>query len=233
MIITSATELRISLTDVFFEKKQITRHGTTVLRRQCPPQRLANKTAWILIYSFAFLLRIIPLVTFYLFYYIPPSNRQSKTWTYRQALFTRLLKRFCNLVTATGTTTPLSLEADSLGTQWVVMTPAPDRSYRGPLASDTAKPEKIGATWYPHPSAENTDVNEKGLVVLSFHSGSFLWMTGRPEDSSAIARKINAKVGPGTRSLWVQYRLAGGKNPTTYPGPMQDAITAYHYLVKE
>ncbi|KAJ5108018.1 Alpha/beta hydrolase fold-3 [Penicillium angulare] len=186
-----------------------------------------------LIYAFAFLLRVIPITIFYSLYYIPASFRQLKTWTYRQALLTRLIKEFCGLVTATGSTTPLSLEAENLGTQWVIMSPAPDSSYRGPLASDTAKPERIGATWYPHPSSENTAVDEKGLVVLSFHSGSFLWMTGRPEDSGAIAKKINAKFGPGTRSLWVQYRLAGGRTPTIYPGPMQDAITAYHYLVKE
>lgn len=185
-----------------------------------------------LIYAFASLFRLINVAIFYGIYYIPASFRQSTTWTYRQAYKTRMLKIFFDVVIGSGYTTPLSLEPGSLGNEWIVMSPAPDASYRGPFANDAAKPEQVGATWYPTPSKE-AEFDDDGLVVLSFHSGSFLWMTGRPDDSGAIAKKINEKLGLATRSLWVQYRLAGGKNPTTYPGPMQDAVTAYYYLVKE
>lgn len=71
------------------------------------------------------------------------------------------------------------------------------------------------------------------LIVLSFHSGSFLWITGRPYDSGVTADVLNRKLGPNTHSLWIQYRLAGGRAPTTYPGAMQDAITAYSYVVND
>jgi acetyl esterase/lipase len=44
----------------------------------------------------------------------------------------------------------------------------------------------------------------------------------------------NKALGPGTRSFWPQYRLVGDKKTLTgYPAPMQDAITAYIYLVKD
>ncbi|OOG00633.1 hypothetical protein ASPCADRAFT_511586 [Aspergillus carbonarius ITEM 5010] len=143
-----------------------------------------------------------------------------------------------------GFTQSLSLDSGQLGDRWVIMNPASADCYRGAFASDTVKPEKIGATWYPDPPAKTSprlvdddddgeDDDDKSLVVLSFHGSAFLWLTGRPDDSGFTADLLNTKLGPGARSLWVQYRLAGGSHPTPYPGPMQDTVTAYLYLVRE
>ncbi|PYI11781.1 alpha/beta-hydrolase [Aspergillus sclerotiicarbonarius CBS 121057] len=199
-------------------------------------------TIWLLVS----VVRISLVAFFYSIYYIFRSLRQSPTWTYRQAFSTRLTKVAMTIVHEVGYTQSLSLDAGKLGDRWVIMNPASADYYGGAFASDTIKPETIGATWYPDapPKAspqliddnddeDVDDADDKSLVVLSFHGSAFLWLTGRPDDSGFTADLLNAKLGPGARSLWLQYRLAGGDNPTPYPGPMQDTITAYLYLVQE
>ncbi|KAJ5631392.1 uncharacterized protein N7484_011492 [Penicillium longicatenatum] len=168
----------------------------------------------------------------YSIYYIPASLRQSPAWSYRQALRSRILKVAFGVITELGFTQSLSMEAGELGDRWVIIEPASEESYPGAFMNQTVKPERIGGTWYPDAPPEKADPDDQSLIVLSFHSGSFLWLDGRPDDSGETATMLNSKLGPGTRSFWVQYRLAGGKNPTPYPGPMQDAVTAYFYLVK-
>ncbi|GKZ26940.1 hypothetical protein AbraIFM66951_008113 [Aspergillus brasiliensis] len=203
----------------------------------------------------------VSLVTLALsIYYMVPSFRQSPTWTYRQAITTHLTKLVITIICELGYAESLSLESGKLGNRWVLMDPAPEDWYRGAFTNVTIKPETIGGTWYPSPPSktigatwipsppsktlppiididnddqDDTEDDEKSLVILSFHGSSFLWLTGRPDDSGVTADLLNEKLGAGTRSLWVQYRLAGGNNPTPYPGPMQDAVTSYLYLVRD
>ena len=146
---------------------------------------------------------------------------------------TRLFERSFHVVTEIGFTQSLSLKAGKLGNRWVTIDPAPDSAYRGSFTSSTIKPETVGGTWYPELPSKQSLLEEQGLVVLSFHGGSLLWLSGRPEDSGPVATLLNNKLGSNTRSFWLQYRLAGGNNPTPYPGAMQDAVTAYIYLTDE
>ncbi|KAJ9376125.1 hypothetical protein DTO063F5_8968 [Paecilomyces variotii] len=181
--------------------------------------------------------RFLLVSFFYSIYYIPSSLRQNRKWTYRQALSTQLFKFAFRIMTELGYSQTLTFEPGKLGNRWVFINPAESDVYPRPFLSDKVQPQRIAGTWYPDTpfrdqSASNLD-DDSSLVILSFHSGSFLWFTGRPEDSGFVANLLNRKLGNTTRSLWVQYRLAGGRdNPTPYPGPMQDAITAYVYLVK-
>jgi acetyl esterase/lipase len=184
---------------------------------------------WIIIATFRSFLEAF----FYSIYYIPSFSRQSPTWTYRQACMTRLFERGFHIITEIGFTQSLSLEPGKLGDRWVTIDPAPASAYCGDFTSDTIKPETVGGTWYPKLPSKQSLLEEQGLVVLAFHSGSLLWLTGRPEDSEPTATLLNNKLGDNTRSFWLQYRLAGGSNPTSYPGAMQDAVTAYIYLVDE
>ncbi|MCO5585412.1 hypothetical protein L7F22_039345 [Adiantum nelumboides] len=104
--------------------------------------------------------------------------------------------------------------------------------YTDHLKSETVTPKPIGATWYP--SVPTKEELEECKIVLWFHSGSFIYLTGRPSDSEKPAQSLNSSLGPKTFSLWVQYRLAECKHdPTPYPGPMQDALTSYLYLTRE
>lgn len=185
------------------------------------------------IWALLSIIRVSFLGFCYSIYYVPASLRQSPTWSYRQALRSRLLKVAFGVITELGFTQSLNMEAGYLGDRWVIMEPASEELYPRAFTSKIIKPERIGATWYPGPPPKTADPDDQGLIVLSFHSGSFLWFDGRPEDSGETANMLNSKLGPGTRSLWVQYRLAGGETPTPFPGPMQDAVTAYLYLVKD
>ncbi|KAJ5494449.1 Alpha/beta hydrolase fold-3 [Penicillium fimorum] len=190
--------------------------------------RYPGSAIWIIIAIFRGFLE----ASFYSIYYIPSSLRQSPTWTYRQACMTRLLERVFHIITEIGFTQSLSLEPDKVGDRWVTIDPASASAYSSDFASETVKPEMVGGTWYPNLPSKQSLLEEQGLVVLSFHSGSLLWLTGRPEDSGPTATLLNNSLGNNTRSLWLQYRLGGGSNPTPYPGAMQDAVTAYIYLIK-
>ncbi|KAJ5730115.1 alpha/beta-hydrolase [Penicillium malachiteum] len=197
------------------------------------PHGWQTRQPGLILWAFVSVFRVLFSSFFYAAYYIPTSCRQSPQWTYSQALRVRLLKILFGVVTELGFSQSLSLEAGPISDQWVILSPAPDGSYLGGFARGLVEPDRIGATWYPAPTPTSAELKDDSLIVLSFHSGSFLWLDGRPGDSGFVANMVNQKLGAGTRSLWVQYRLSGGKNPVTYPGPMQDAITAYHYLVKE
>lgn len=175
--------------------------------------------------------RVALSASFYSIYYIPSSQRQNRKWTYRQAFMTQVVKKTIGIITELGFTESVSLSAGKLGKRWVVIDPAEVNADYGLFLSNKVRPEKIGGSWYPDPPPANQQ-DEKSLIILSFHSGSFLWLTGRPEDSGYTADLLNRKMSSSARSLWVQYRLAGGRDPTPYPGPMQDAVTAYVYLVK-
>lgn len=141
-----------------------------------------------------------------------------------------IIKFAFHVVTELGYSQSLNLKAGNLGDRWVVIDPI-DEEYYGPFRDVSVKPGRIGGTWYP--DAPSKSSGDDSLVVLSFHSGSFLWITGRPYDSGVTADVLNRKLGPNTHALWIQYRLAGGRAPTTYPGAMQDAVTAYSYLVND
>lgn len=180
------------------------------------------------------IVRTLLEMLFYIIYYVPRSLRQSPTWTYRQAFMTRLFERAFRVITEVGFTQSLSSAPGDLGDRWVTIDPAPDAAaYAGDFASDSVRPETVGGTWYPQKLLPDND-DEDGLVVLSFHGGSLLWMTGRPDDSGPAATLLNEALGGAVaaRSFWLQYRLAGGNNPTPYPGAMQDAVTAYFYLTR-
>lgn len=173
-------------------------------------------TIWILIS----IPRILLLTLFYTIYFIPRSLRQHARWTYRQAFMSLTIKFAFHIATKLGYSQFLNLEAGSLGDKWVLIDPikSADDEYYGPFRDVSVKPGRIGGTWYP--DAPSKVSGNDSLVVLSFHSGSFLWITGRPYDSGDTADVLNRKLGPNTRSLWIQYRLVGGRAPITYPGAM-------------
>ena len=104
--------------------------------------------------------------------------------------------------------------------------PSTSDVYRGVFHSETVLPADVGGTWYPRPPS--TAELAKGRIVLHFHGGSFLWDTGRQGDSGFIGDALAAKLGG--HALLVQYRLAGSP-ATPFPAAIQDALTAYAYLL--
>lgn len=136
-------------------------------------------TVWI----FISIPRILLLTLFYAIYFIPRSLRQHPQWTYRQAFMSWVIKFAFHVVTELGYSQSLDLKAGSLGDKWVVIDPikSADDEYYGPFRDVSVKPERICGTWYP--DAPSKASGDDSLVVLSFHSGSFLCYHG----SSPIA----------------------------------------------
>jgi hypothetical protein len=114
-----------------------------------------------------------------------------------------VIKFAFHVVTELGYSQSLNMKAGILGDKWVVIAPikSAEDEYYGPFRDVSVKPERIGGTWYPDtPSmASGGDT----FVVLSFHSGSFLWISGQPYDSGVTADLLNRKLGPNTHSLWI------------------------------
>ncbi|KAJ5219582.1 Alpha/beta hydrolase fold-3 [Penicillium chermesinum] len=191
--------------------------------------RQPGMAIWILVG----LLRGVLQAIFYSIWYIPRSSRQNPTWTYRQAFMSRVFECAFVVITDIGFAQSLTLSPGKLGDRWVLIDPGPAEAYHPDFSSKSIKPARIGGTWYPALPEKASLVGDEGLIVLAFHSGSLLWLTGRPDDSGPIAKMLNRKLGNNTFSFWVQYRLGGGNDPTPYPGAMQDAVTAYFYLVKK
>lgn len=162
--------------------------------------------------------------------------RQHPSWTYRKALSLRLLRAFVYASARVRVNTPLPLTRGEEGDQFVVLTPRPgDASkYKGPMlaAASTVQPAPIGAIWYPAPL---TAVTDETLVILHIHGGAYVIGTGRADYSGFLATTL-ATTTPATHVLAPSYRLSTlPPSPTSNPFPaaLQDALTAYLYLLHE
>jgi acetyl esterase/lipase len=69
------------------------------------------------------------------------------------------------------------------------------------------------------------------IVALHFHGGGFAIGNGRDEDTGYIARTLIRHMGCNLVCT-PQYRLSSGMNGR-FPAPVQDALTAYLWLLKE
>lgn len=190
--------------------------------------RYPGKILWSFLCVICALFYLIAMV----FINIVPCWRSNRHWTYTQALLGSIIKFVSRIITHLRIVDSIDLSPGKLGDRFIVIHPAPLMVYTEHLKSEVVQPKPIGATWYP--STPSKEELERSKIVLWFHSGSFIYLTGRPSDSDKPARSLNSCLGPKTFSLWVQYRLAECKNdPTPYPGPMQDALTSYLYLTQE
>ncbi|PWN32738.1 alpha/beta-hydrolase [Meira miltonrushii] len=187
-----------------------------------------GKIVWSFLCAISALIYLIAM----LFINIIPSWRSNRHWSYTQAFLGSIIKFVSTIITHLRIVDSLDLNPGKLGDRFIVIQPAPLMVYTEHLKSESVTPKPIGATWYP--SVPSKEELEGSKIVLWFHSGSFIYLTGRPSDSDKPARSLNSCLGPKTFSLWVQYRLAECKNdPTPFPGPMQDALTSYLYLTQE
>ncbi|KAK0650687.1 Lipase 2 [Lasiodiplodia hormozganensis] len=174
-----------------------------------------------------------------LYLLLPSLTRPEPRWTWRQAIGVRLLRAIVQHSAAVEVHVPLSLAAGAEGSRFVVMEPAEDAIYKGPLVDDDGitRPEKIGGTWYaeryqPGSSGEAKNDDNKA-IVLHFHGGAFVLGDGREKDCGALARTMLHTCGRTTIShvFCPQYRLAGAPSHARYPAALQDALTSYLYLL--
>lgn len=156
-----------------------------------------------------------------------PALRPIRAWTAKQTFMTRLLYPFLDATSCVGITETLTLEPGKEGERFqTVPTPSPDL-FKGPLASETTKPEKVGGTWFPN--APGTDIASKN-VVLFLHGGAYIQGDGKTAQYGPIAKKF-LDTGAANAVFSLQHRLSGHGNANPFPAAPQDALSSYVFLL--
>ncbi|KAF2713740.1 alpha/beta-hydrolase [Pleomassaria siparia CBS 279.74] len=169
---------------------------------------------------------------FWLAKYFLASGRQIPSYTFRQALAVRVFYSFVYHASACQIVTPLPLTPGKEKEKFVLLKPAPDSYYKGPLLSEYVKPVEIGATWYPAPLSAVPDLSN-ATVILHFHGGAYVVGDGRTEATGYLATNL-LKGTPATHVFAPQYRLStlpASKTSDPFPAALQDCLSSYLYLI--
>ncbi|KAF2201926.1 alpha/beta-hydrolase [Delitschia confertaspora ATCC 74209] len=175
---------------------------------------------------------------FWLLKYLFSFGRPHPNYTFRQALGLRIVSSFVHHSAAVRLHTPLPLTPGREKGRWVVIEPAEQKYYKGPLESNPdVKPERIGGTWYPAKlTREGVESKKKDIMVcLHVHGGAFVIGDGRTGASGYFAKKITAHTGV-THVFKPQYRLSklpASKTSNPFPAAIQDSLASYLYLLHD
>jgi len=102
-------------------------------------------------------------------------------------------------------------------------------------SNEDVVPVSIGGTWYPAPLTAEGAKAGKVTVFLHLHGGAYVVGDGRTRDSGYFMRKL-LKYAGASHVFAPQYRLSSlppSKTSNPFPAALQDALTAYLYLVNE
>ncbi|OTA93657.1 hypothetical protein M434DRAFT_72783 [Hypoxylon sp. CO27-5] len=157
-----------------------------------------------------------------------PFLRPHPKWTAKQTFMTRVAYAVLDIDSRIGITEQLSLEKQKEGDRFQVIKPSPEDVYKGPLASDI-KPDVIGGTWFP--KAPGGDLASK-LVMFHCHGGAFVQGNGRTDQCGFLADTMVTQGGADF-VFSVQYRLSGYSGLNPFPAALQDALTAYLFLIND
>lgn len=179
-----------------------------------------------------FLIAIIHLfieAIFYSFYYVSPSARPVRAWTYRQSLTTSLLRTALSHATTLRYFPSLSLLRGSKAGRFHAVTPCCRPGlYTHMLASPASMPpETIGGTFYP--TTPPVPLPLDSTIVLHFHGGSYIFGSGRALQCAFAANLLTSNIAD--FAFFPQYRLAR-RDEGYFPAALQDAITSYMWLVE-
>ncbi|KAF2159693.1 hypothetical protein M409DRAFT_29855 [Zasmidium cellare ATCC 36951] len=165
----------------------------------------------------------------WILYYIPPFLRPHPKWSLRQCIQVQIVKNFLWNAALVEMKTPLSLAPQAEKERWEVVQPADKALYVKVAASDPEiRPGAVGGTWYP---AKPSVPGKPGIVICHFHGGAYVIGDGRTKDAGFAAKTLIANS-DATHVFAPQYRLSS--NPgNQFPAALQDAISAYAYLVKK
>lgn len=164
----------------------------------------------------------------WLIYYLPPFLRPHPKWSYGQSIKVQVVKNFLWNAALVEMKTPLSLAPAAEKERWEVVKPASTSVYVKVAACDPEiQPGEVGGTWYP---AKPSVTGKPGIVICHFHGGAYVIGDGRTKDAGFAAKTLIANT-DATHVFATQYRLSS--NPgCRFPAALQDAISAYAYLVK-
>lgn len=178
-----------------------------------------------------FFLASLPLrVLSILIYFIPRALRPNLTWTYHQAVATRLFKHCWQFAGDIELHLTKTLKPGSEKERFIIIKP-PSKlpsTYIGLVNHDPAiLPRAVGGVWY----VERPKHGEvPGRVVIYFHGGAYVLGGVREFEGGWGPRVLATHLG--CPVLMPQYRLSVEKN-ASFPAALQDAITAYVYVLNE
>lgn len=171
----------------------------------------------------------------FLFKYLLSFGRQHPQWTFRQSIAVHAFQSAVYHIAAIQMKTELPLDPGAEKERFVLIKPAKDEFYKGPLRSvPEIKPVQIGATWYPAPLTPNSDKSNIRLI-LHIHGGAFVTGDGRTVASGYMAKKLLKHAGA-THVLCPQYRLSelpASKTSNPFPAAFQDTLTSYLWLIND
>lgn len=197
-----------------------------------------------LIFQLVYLGSILVRVPLWLTISLVPPLRPHPKWNAKQTFLSRLAHALVDLKSYLGISDPISLEPGAQGDRFQVLKPFPAEFYTGPLSSRTSsvvggeqiKPGPVGGTWFPQRPPANTAPQSEtgsgsGITMLYLHGGAFIQGDGR-DAYCGFPIKTMLKLGVADTVFSLQYRLSGyaGQNP--FPAALQDALTAYLYLLR-
>lgn len=188
-----------------------------------------------LIYKLAAAVSIIARLPFWIVIGLVPSLRPNRQWSLLQTVMARFLRASLHMDSVIGlgeaetqTLTPPRGEGD----RFVVAQPSDAHLYTGPLASDpSVSPVPVAGTWRPGPPPPPSSPSSPKRVVMHIHGGAFVRDHPLTPASGFLSTTLLAHAGVDA-VFAPQYRLSGhgGRNP--FPAALQDALTAYLYLVR-
>lgn len=189
-----------------------------------------------LLYKLAAAVSIIARLPFWIVIGLVPQLRPNRNWSLLQTVMARFLRASLHMdsVIGIGEAETQSLTAPrGEGDRFVVAQPHDAHLYLGPLASDPGvTPAPVAGTWRPGPPPPGAAAGSLDKVVMHIHGGAFVRDHPLTPASGFLSATLLAHAGGVDAVFAPQYRLSGhgGRNP--FPAALQDALTAYLYLVR-
>ncbi|KFA81199.1 hypothetical protein S40288_07515 [Stachybotrys chartarum IBT 40288] len=140
----------------------------------------------------------------------------------------RLAYAVTDMKARVGTEEKLSLDAGLEGKRFQIIDPTKPEFYAGPMVS-RVKPTRVGGTWFPDVPDGNCTSK---VVVLYLHGGAFVQGSGR-ESTCGFAANTLLESGRIDFVYALQYRLSNWLGTCPFPAALQDALTAYLFLLQK
>ncbi|CAJ2508418.1 Uu.00g134440.m01.CDS01 [Anthostomella pinea] len=181
-----------------------------------------------LLFQLTYIGTVVARLPYWLIVALVRPFRPHQRWTTKQSFMTRVMYAMLDMTSHLGITETLSLKKKNEGNRFQIIDPSPLDVYEGPLAS-VVKPQPVGGTWFPHAPDPNV---ASQVVGLYFHGGAFVMGDGRT-DSCGFSANLLLDHGGVDTVLSLQYRLSGYSGINPFPAALQDAVTAYLFLVNQ
>jgi acetyl esterase/lipase len=201
----------------------------------CDKMALTNSPLFNGVYILVALSYELARLPLFLVKFLTRHGRQHPEWSYRQSVMTHIMFSFVYHLAKIQARTPTPLTPGSEKERFVRIQPAGSDAYTGPLrVNSDIQPVEIGASWYPAPLSAASDKSSV-RVILHIHGGAFVMGDGRTAATGYAAKQLLRHT-PSTHVLAPQYRVSTlpvdrASNP--FPAALQDALTAYLYLVQD